>query len=525
MYLSHYKFTRQPFRSAVRPCGSFFAAYHQDVYGMLAEKSTVPGIAALFSDDEDLLATFTGQVLAKSPAGVAINAFPKLNAKALLYKLSANAKDANNRIHAIDAVLRQWHEKYPSCKKNGLVLAIAATQSMRDNCWETLGMLLSRAQECNLSLTLVLTGTPDQEARLMNHSGLASRVHTRHTLRPLTCHETLSYVTAQAEACGAGASPFTPARVRRMHALTKGSVSKLNKLAHLSMLAAWTERAAVVGPRHLRLAAGEVLPRKTHGKTLATVGLFASVLFAACGWYFSPAITATLPVQPPIPASWTQPRPALKAPVQPAIEKEVVNAPDAMHQLYTMWGYDPSAEEALCQNAARVNLACKQGNAPLPTLEKEGYPWISELKTGDHLNYAVVARVGANSLDLLMNNRTWQVKRSWFTAHATGNYTLLHRLTPAGKDAINATSNGQDLAWFDTQLSQALHEPGTHTQAWTHELEKRTREFQSVAQLNVDGIPGEDTLMQLMRFNNTTPAILTPVSKTTPQTLAQGKAR
>ncbi len=84
---------------------------------MLAEKSTVPGIAALFSDDEDLLATFTGQVLAKSPAGVAINAFPKLNAKALLYKLSANAKDANNRIHAIDAVLRQWHEKYPSCKK------------------------------------------------------------------------------------------------------------------------------------------------------------------------------------------------------------------------------------------------------------------------------------------------------------------------------------------------------------------------------------------------------------------------
>ncbi|HCQ09526.1 MAG TPA: peptidoglycan-binding protein, partial [Leclercia adecarboxylata] len=57
-----------------------------------------------------------------------------------------------------------------------------------------------------------------------------------------------------------------------------------------------------------------------------------------------------------------------------------------------------------------------------------------------------------------------------------------------------------------------------------HELEKRTREFQSVAQLNVDGIPGEDTLMQLMRFNNTTPAILTPVSETAPHTLAQGKA-
>jgi hypothetical protein len=47
-----------------------------------------------------------------------------------------------------------------------------------------------------------------------------------------------------------------------MHALTKGNISKLNELAHLSMLAAWTERAAQVSPRHLRLAAGEILPRK-----------------------------------------------------------------------------------------------------------------------------------------------------------------------------------------------------------------------------------------------------------------------
>ena len=77
-----------------------------------------------------------------------------------------------------------------------------------------------------------------------------------------------------------------------MHTLTKGNISKLNELAHLSMLAAWTERASQVSPRHLRLAAGEILPAKKHGKRLATVGLFASVLFAACGWTLMPAITA-----------------------------------------------------------------------------------------------------------------------------------------------------------------------------------------------------------------------------------------
>ncbi len=491
---------------------------------MLAEKSTVPGIAALFSDDEGLLNAFTSQLRAKAPAAITLNAFPKLNAKALLYKLSASVKETHNKIHAIDAVLRQWQGNYPTCKKTGMVLTIAAVQAMRDNCWETLGMLLSRAQECEVPLTLVLTGTPDQEARLMAHSGLASRVHTRHALRSLTGREVVSYVQAQVQEQGADASPFTLARIRRLHALTKGSVSKLNALAHLSLLAAWTERAAQVGPRHLRLAAGEVLPRTSRRTGLATVGLFASLLFAACGWHFSSAITGKLPVPPPIPASWKQLTRAPQAPVQPKIENEVVNQPDAMHQLYTMWGYDPSAEEALCQNAGRVNLTCKQGNAPLPVLENEGYPWVSELKTGNHLNYAVVARVGTDSLDLLINNRTWQVKRGWFTAHATGNYTLLHRLTPAGKAEINAASDSQDLTWIDAQLSLALHEPETHARTWTQALVKRTRDFQTKEKLNVDGLPGEETLMQLMRVNNTTPAILTPMTDTPLQTLAKGNS-
>jgi general secretion pathway protein A len=158
------------------------------------------------------------------------------------------------------------------------------------------------------------------------------------------------------------------------------------------MLAAWTERAAQVSPRHLRLAAGEILPAKKHGKRLATVGLFASVLFAACGWYLT-SVNARLPILP-VPVSWKHPMPKVQAPVVPVIDNEIVNQQDAMHQLYQMWGYDASADDALCQNAAKVNLMCKQGSASPETLANKGYPWVSELKTGNHLNYAVVARVG-----------------------------------------------------------------------------------------------------------------------------------
>ena len=209
----------------------------------------------------------------------------------------------------------------------------------------------------------------------------------------------------------------------------------------------------------------------------------------------------------------------------PVIDNEIVNQPDAMHQLYLMWGYDASArEDTRCaRTPAKVNLMCKQGNASPETLAQEGYPWVSELKTSGHLNYAVVARVGDTSIDLLMNNRTWRVSRSWFNRHATGNFTQLHRLTPEGKDAIGAASDSKDMAWLDQQLSLALSQPETHARIWTAEMMKRTREFQQKMHLHVDGIPGEDTLMQLMRVTNSTPSVLIQATRTTPDAKMQEK--
>lgn len=519
MYQSHFTFKNPPFRKITRLSGDFLVPYHQDVFNLLKEKTQRAGITGLFSNDAPLLGQFSDALKSAAPGTLAVNAFPKLSASSLLYKLSPGTKESKNRLQAVDAVLHQWQGEKARTK----VLVITHAEAMKDTCRDVLAMLLTRAQEREFRLAVVLMGTAEQDAVLMQQPELREYAHTRHTLRSLTCRESLGYVQAQCEEHGCESAPLSPARVRKMHSLTKGNISKLNELAHLSMLAAWTERAAQVSPRHLRLAAGEILPAKKRGKRLATVGLFASVLFAACGWYFTSSITARLPVQLPVPVSWKQQTPNVEAPVVPVIDNEMVNQPDAMHQLYLMWGYDASADDALCQNAAKVNLMCKQGSASLDALAQEGYPWVSELKTGNHLNYAVVARVGDNSLDLLMNNRTWQVSRSWFNQHATGNYTQLHRLTPDGKDAITAASDAKDMTWLDQQLSLALSQPETHAQTWTAEMVKRTREFQQKMHLHVDGIPGEDTLMQLMRETHSTPSVLIQASQSTPDAKKQEK--
>ena len=523
MYQSHFNFNNLPFRKVTRAAGDFFVPYHQDIFNLLKEKTRQTGITGLFSNDAPLLCQFSDALKTTNRDVITLNAFPKLSASSLLYKLNPGSKESKNRIQAVDAVLNLWLEASASGKEKHKVLVISHMQAMKDNCRDVLGMLLSRAQEMDFSLSIVLMGSADQEAVLLQQSGLQGYVHTHHLVRSLTCREMLSYVQSQCDDQGCENSPLTPARVRKMHALTKGDISKFNELAHLSMLAAWTERAPSVGARHLRLAASESLPAKKHGKRLATVGLFASVLFAACGWYMTSAINARLPIQLPVPVSWKHTQPKTQEPIVPVIDNEMVNQPSAMHQLYVMWGYDASAEDALCQNATKVNLMCKQGNAPLETLSQEGYPWISELKTGDHLNYAVVARVGDDTLDLLMNNRTWQVSRHWFNQHATGNYTQLHRLTPTGKDAISAESSAKDLGWMDQQLSLALNLPQTHSQVWTAEMMQRTREFQQKMNLHVDGIAGEDTLMQLMRETKTTPSVLIQSANTSVNTTAQEK--
>lgn len=523
MYQSHFNFKNPPFRKVTRLSGDFLVPYHQDVFNLLKEKTQRAGMMGLFGDDAQLLGQLSDGLKLGNSSVLAINAFPKLSASSLLYKLNPGTKESKSRIQAVDAVLHQWQEEPSSRKAKAKILTIAHCEAMKESCRELLGMLLTRAQELDFHLSVVLMGAAAQEAVLMQQPELREYIHTHHVMRPLTCREFLGYVQAQCEEHGCESSPLTPARVRKMHALTRGNISRLNALAHLSLLAAWTERAAQVSPRHLRLAAGEILPAKKRGKRLAAVGLFASVLFAACGWYFTAAVNTRLSIQLPVPVSWKHKTPKVQAPVVPVIDNEVVNQPDAMHQLYQMWGYDASAEDALCQNAAKVNLMCKQGNASPDALAREGYPWVSELKTGNHLNYAVVARVGETSLDLLMNNRTWQVSRSWFNQHATGNYTQLHRLTPEGKDAISAASDAKDLGWLDRQLSQALSQPETHSQAWTAEMMKRTREFQQKMHLHVDGIPGEETIMQLMRETKSTPSVLIQATHATPGVKTQEK--
>ena len=154
MYQSHFNFNNPPFRTITRLSGDFLVPYHQDVFNLLNEKTQLAGIIGLFCDDAPLLGQFIDALKASNNTVLAINAFPKLSASSLLYKLNPGTKAIKDRMQAVDAVLRQWQEE----KAKSRVVTIAHAEAMKESCREVLGTLLTRAQELNFRLAVVLTG-------------------------------------------------------------------------------------------------------------------------------------------------------------------------------------------------------------------------------------------------------------------------------------------------------------------------------------------------------------------------------
>ena len=105
MYQSHFKFNHPPFRKITRASGDFFVPYHQDIFNLLKEKTQQAGIIGLFADDAPLLGQFSDALKSATPDVIAINAFPKLSASSLLYKLNPGTKESKTGF-------RRW---MPSC--------------------------------------------------------------------------------------------------------------------------------------------------------------------------------------------------------------------------------------------------------------------------------------------------------------------------------------------------------------------------------------------------------------------------
>ncbi|AWH88376.1 ExeA family protein [Limnobaculum parvum] len=494
MYLEHFKFGSEPFRNTIFHNNRFFLEYFHSIYLLISHACNKKGVIGFYSQDENSLNDVIKRIAAEYHGhSLTINASPSLSKKELVKKLENI--EANHQL-----------VNHGFITTNSQLLIITSAQCMAEGCWDILKKRLAQAEEQNASLTILLCGS-DKLGRLLPKT-FQSWLHTNLNFRMPSIREYPEYFEHQLAWNDGNPALFSPQQIRWIYRAAKGKLSLINRIAHYALLGAYAERSEVITQHHLKMATKEITGSCRTTPTELSIALASVVVCLALGWAMLPVISPHLPH----PTAWNPPEPdpiALPEPkAEPAVDLEIGNQITAMRQMYKIWGYDVSNDDAFCEEAGRANLQCKKGQATLEEMEKIGYPWVAEVKVDDNIGYVNVVRVGKTDIDLLVNNRTWQASRSWFEQKSTGQYIMFYRLTPLGRDKIDAVSSSSEIAWLDKMLSRTLLKPKSKKNTWSPDLMESVKQFQKNEGLKDDGRVGSETLMKLALASGDSPKLI-----------------
>ncbi|HKN03048.1 MAG TPA: peptidoglycan-binding protein [Buttiauxella sp.] len=355
---------------------------------------------------------------------------------------------------------------------------------------------------------LLLVGSP----MLKNCKGINKRLPMHFHLSPLSeaeCSDFLNVMQAEGQV-GEGVI-FRQSFVRHINNATKGNLSVMKRIAVIAKQLALAEQSTHLSTRQEKLvmaAAGLPFKSGPGGLLLATyVALALSI-----GW--GGFNVMKLPFPAPHWLDVTKPVVKNAEPIK--INAMASNMQDAMQQLFAIWGYEVSAEDAWCEQADRAGLVCESGNETLENLARYSLPWIARLNVENHALYAVIMRISDNELDLIINKQTWTVSRKWFDAHSEGHYTLMWPSAPDGKNRVTNKSAAESIIWLDAMLSRALGVPTNESGDWTPMLTEKVKLFQRHENLQQDGTPGKDTLIRLRQTLGEAPRLINEMMNTLP---------
>ncbi|MEW7312584.1 AAA family ATPase [Buttiauxella gaviniae] len=300
-------------------------------------------------------------------------------------------------------------------------------------------------------------------------------------------------------------SVFSIAFTERILKLTNGNLRGMQRVADRVKELIGEGSNGPLSQQQEKTIISEVMGRWRKGLRCSGVLLIYAMLGSGLGWSLFGVIEPALP----IPSWLLKPLPAAKAVVkEPDIFAQQTTSQDGLIKLFNVWGYDVSVEEAWCDQASRAELECVSGKSSLKNLEQQDLPWIARLTAGTQSVYAVVISANENTLDLLIHQSTWTVKRSWFETMWKGEYTLLWKPAPGMTNLINSKSEQETVMWLDTLLSRVLNVPLSTKGEWTPVVTEKVKLFQKQNHLYADGVAGKSTLIKLMQVSKQSPVVM-----------------
>ncbi|HWU34493.1 MAG TPA: AAA family ATPase [Methylovorus sp.] len=169
----------------------------------------------------------------------------------LQLKLPKNA----DKFHVMQKLHQYLLERHAA--GNQVVVFVEEAQGMPLATLEELRLLSNLETKHDKLLQIVLFGQPELDTNLnASHiRQLRERITHSFTLQPLDQQEVSEYLMFRLRAAGYFGPPlFTPAAVRLISRTAEGLVRRVNVLADKALLAAFSENAYQVRPRHVRSA-------------------------------------------------------------------------------------------------------------------------------------------------------------------------------------------------------------------------------------------------------------------------------
>jgi len=381
MYLEHFGLRQPPFR--ITPHPDFFfdgadrgATLEALAYAILHEEGMVK-VSGEIGSGKTMLCRM---LLERLPGHVetVFLANPSYSREDILYAIADELKLAIGRQHASPA-LRELQDHLIALHGAGrrVVLLIDEAHAMPHDTLEEVRLLSNLETSRHKLLQIVLFGQPELDAALAGPGlrQLKDRITHNFRMRAFTHAEVGRYLDFRMRAAGhRGAGVFTAPAVALLARGSSGLIRRIHVLADKSLLAAFTENAHAVEPRHVRAAQADAeLPEPKRamraapwiaaGAAICAGGI---LIGATAQWWLSgrgsepPSVrTTTVTQQSSVsivpPATPSSPA---RVPADPPVTEQTVQARDALLSLaqqQRIAGYAVESRSLLGQRIASAH--------------------------------------------------------------------------------------------------------------------------------------------------------------------------
>lgn len=403
---------------------------------------------------------------------------------------------------------------------------------------------------------------------------LTQRITARFHLTPLSKEETAAYIQHRLQIVGFKGELFSKGAVTMMHQLSGGVPRLVNNICERSMMGAYGENVHRIDKGLVRKAAGEVLQPKDRFQPMRWIaggaiaaGAAAFVLsiwgllpsasqesYANAGTGQTVGQTASISsnVSPSRETLASQAlvenKPVTDAPVkqevadvavlQQATDRETKNYKPqsgasflklinnsnlrtdnnrAFTTLFSYWGlsYSELKGDTACERATAAELRCIFGKAGWEVIRGHNRPAVLEvINAAGKRRQIVVLALQGNQVSLNVGGKVVTTSTESVDPYWYGNYLLLWKPPPAGSNVLREGLIGKDVGWLRDQLNRiegkAVSTDEKKKLSFDPTLKWRVMEFQRIRGLNVDGVAGRETIIEINSAVNdrSTPVLL-----------------